>query len=589
MSTEKAKNPWRITLCGTLLFALISLVNIHSWSSSYLKQVFTVPAMRAEFAGFLDTVLKQISPADFFALLDKHKICEHVFSDTIIYKRLLAYKSKLQPTVPFYHKIKSLYDQKAVLAQQAQELLAHGQNIGQNISKNIENYVEVGSPGTYRAPLSKFLTITGKSTSVVDKKRWSDRVQSFSPFSLSSLKPYDNCVALNDYAEITQEAIASNSVDLVVCFVGLHHIPQEKLDGFIACVQRILRPGGIFLLREHNSKDSRRKALIYAAHSVYNILITGASPEAEAREYRNFQPIEYWIALLEKHGLSVDSKQLTQQGDPTLNTMLKCTKTAHLEQDKITEITHNLHYTPDYKRDLAQTYLSSPEWLNVDVAQEYGMFIEHTPFYEFPYFKSIAAYWDVFKKSWHAAAQKNGILKTTLSPYTLMNSFIGATMTLEYAAKGIISAPVRWLYSGQESSKIKVLVKDPKDQLENLDGSITLCQKYEGTSVKLIELPRSKEFLRVLLKLLETDVSLLEIAGQKQIQVKIRQKTNTRFTTIPNIPNNTLKGCVKEYDWTLPTQPDFTYSALTVEISELKNVIKQLNLAGSQILYIHDY
>ena len=558
-----------------VLICMSAGMNIPVGASVYLKRVLAVPQMRTKFAGFLDNVLKQISSDKFFALLDQTRICDRIVSDKDIYARLFEHKNIFRPSVPLYWQIKSLYDQKAELARQAEQLLGK--------DKIIEGYVEIGSPGSYWASLKKSLTMTGTCTIVVDKKRWTDSVQSFSSNTLSSLKPYDACVALNDYAEISENALASNSVDLVVCFVGLHHVPQEKLDRFIASVCRILRPGGVFLLREHNSKDSAHKALIYAAHSIYNILITQASVEAEAAEYRNFQNIQDWIELLEKHGLSVDrTQQLTQDGDPTLNTMLKCTKIACVEQDKIAQVAHAVKHMPGYKRDLIQTYLSSPEWLNVDVAQEYGMFIEHTPFYQFPYCKSIMAYWDVFKKSWQTAAQKNGALKTTLSPYTLMNLFVGATMTVEYAAKSLISAPVRWLYTGQEPSKIKLLVKDLQNQIENLDSSITVCKKYPDAGIKLVEFPRSKEFLHVLYKLLGTQVDILEIAGQQQIQVKIRYKKDKQFT-------DTLQGCTKEYDWQLPTQPDVIYAALTVQVSELKAVLQQLHARGYQVVLVHDY
>jgi SAM-dependent methyltransferase len=66
-------------------------------------------------------------------------------------------------------------------------------------------------------------------------------------------------VPLQDYEPIAQAAIADASVDLVTCYVGLHHMTAERLTPFLASVARILRPGGVFIVRDHDV-DSRRHA-----------------------------------------------------------------------------------------------------------------------------------------------------------------------------------------------------------------------------------------------------------------------------------------------------------------------------------------
>jgi 2-polyprenyl-3-methyl-5-hydroxy-6-metoxy-1,4-benzoquinol methylase len=49
--------------------------------------------------------------------------------------------------------------------------------------------------------------------------------------------------------------LADNRVDLITCFVTLHHVPQ--LDMMLAEIIRILRPGGYLILREHDCKTAR--------------------------------------------------------------------------------------------------------------------------------------------------------------------------------------------------------------------------------------------------------------------------------------------------------------------------------------------
>jgi len=35
---------------------------------------------------------------------------------------------------------------------------------------------------------------------------------------------------------------------------GLHHLPQSQILPFLAQVRRILRPGGLLIVREHNAR-----------------------------------------------------------------------------------------------------------------------------------------------------------------------------------------------------------------------------------------------------------------------------------------------------------------------------------------------
>ncbi|CAF0923881.1 unnamed protein product [Rotaria sordida] len=49
--------------------------------------------------------------------------------------------------------------------------------------------------------------------------------------------------------------LADNRVDLITCFVTLHHVPQLKL--ILSEFVRILRPSGYLIIREHNCENKR--------------------------------------------------------------------------------------------------------------------------------------------------------------------------------------------------------------------------------------------------------------------------------------------------------------------------------------------
>ena len=63
-------------------------------------------------------------------------------------------------------------------------------------------------------------------------------------------------VPLDDYAPIAATAIGDGSVDLVACYVGLHHMTAERLEPFLASVGADAAPGR----RVHRPRPRRRLA-----------------------------------------------------------------------------------------------------------------------------------------------------------------------------------------------------------------------------------------------------------------------------------------------------------------------------------------
>ena len=381
---------------------------------TYLIQTLSNSYLRTEFASFIDTVLRQISSTHFYKFIDEiQKIYPSIDNDLVLYEHILTTLPSIQPRFSFIQKLKALHAQKQELTSQIQSIIGN--------KNTFRNVLEIGAPGTYISCLQKYVNITGKIYVINEKQAHTDRFQAFSYNPFKKFSAYDHFVLLCDYEPISEQAIPSNSIDLALCFIGLHHIPQEKLDNFVASIARIMRPGGIFILRDHDTTNSNLMAITHAAHTVFNALMTQETVKTEQNEYRNFQPLDYWINLLEKHGFITSHERILQKGDPTRNTLIKFIKQAQTQDEQLQELSDSLKTESSYMRDPVQGDLSAPEWLNVDCAQEYASYINHTPFYEFPYMKSVATYWNVFKKSFHLAAQKQGALKTIISPYTLMN------------------------------------------------------------------------------------------------------------------------------------------------------------------------
>ena len=210
----------------------------------------------------------------------------------------------------------------------------------------IKNYVCMGDNGKTVLPFVKEIDISGRIWIVHDKVYPTDTLPPIEVVlergSLDSVAhdeiAYDY---VSDNAKDKLKIIETGSIDLVTMNQGLHHIPVEKLFGFLTEVKRILRPGGLFITREHDlqllpkttighSAGEREligldgKApypMLDLAHSVFNA-VTGVSIRDETEEIRAFRPISEWRVMIESLGFEDSLVYDVEDGDPTWDEMM---------------------------------------------------------------------------------------------------------------------------------------------------------------------------------------------------------------------------------------------------------------------------
>lgn len=407
---------------------------IHSLNNSVFKNIF--PTQKAEFGNFLDTIFPQVDRQKFNILIDDIMRCHQ--TDAEIYSQLKerigeAQGSIIKKTSAIF---RSISDETKAVSTQVKK--AMGQK------EAIDGYVEIGYPGRYVRALKDNLKISGTVIAINDEQRLTDYVQAGFPL------PYDRFVSLNDYQPISKDQIPSSSVDMVTCFIGLHHVPKEKLDAFIQSIRRILRPGGSFILKDHDAHNTSVKQLSSMAHSVFNAG-TGASVQEEMNEVRNFQSLNEWIALLKKHGFEQRSEPQIRENDPTKNSLVRFEKIAVTAREKALFPIKQAANIAEYERPSYQTYLTSIEWHDVAVAHEYAKCLK-TPNASFPYFEHIKQYRNIVANSIKAAQENSPGQYLPSSDYTFMNRFISTKTTLEYGIKGVKNAilkPFAFLFSSE--------------------------------------------------------------------------------------------------------------------------------------------
>ncbi|MCE2982417.1 MAG: class I SAM-dependent methyltransferase [Parachlamydia sp.] len=616
---------------------------------SLFRRVFNrVDGQRSEISNFLNHIFMQLDEKKFFTLVDSILENPQLHDDEIyasLYKKINQAKPNKIATLQ--NAIKSLNCLKKDLGDQTAQLVG---------LKEINGYIEIGYPGRMMRPLKTRIGMQGPFYAITDKECLGDYIEAGFP------RPYDQFVPLSDYDPISEKAIPDASVDLVCMYIGLHHAPIEKLDAFIASIKRVLRPGGTFILMDHDAYTSELQNLVNVVHSIFNAA-TGVEPAINNQEIRNFHSLQYWIDLLQSHDLIYYSHDpLIRQGDSTLNSLVRFDKPA---------VEPKMQLEGEYRRNQMQTYLTAPEWQNVRAAQRYAEFVENEPAYRYPYFSEIAGFWKIYGDSWQAANKHHRFSEIALSEYNLMNLFVGSTMTLEYGVKGVLAAPfalfdkashtkkrdvdsvgkerirslkdygnyiehtpfykypyftdiksywgayrkenktlasgVKGLFSGlgmtleyslkgivaapmsylygsetmKEADTTHLIVHDPENVIEVIDPTIIVLERQTDGDLKHVEIPRYMHFTKTMLKIAKNScISCMTIAGQDKIQLDVRGLKGVV---------QSYAGLKKLYEISNPTDFEYTYSALEVDVCQLCESIRALEKENVEVLFIHDY
>lgn len=264
------------------------------------------------FYRFLQNVYR-LYPEDRFHTLIK-QACTAQASDEAIYRQLQQQLPGIKPFLAdLRYALPSLAKQKREMTRQTLQILGE--------RRRFDGYVEIGTTGRYVRSLRKALDITGDVVIVNDVVPGNSPVDIVERGQLGKAGRFH----LMDYRAIPPEAVADASVDLVSCYIGLHHCPPDTLDGFVRSIVRMLRPGGVFILRDHDVTTPEMDAFVALAHTVFNAGL-GVEWKTNREELRYFAPLQRWVDFLGERGLRDTGQRLLQANDPSINTLMAFTK-----------------------------------------------------------------------------------------------------------------------------------------------------------------------------------------------------------------------------------------------------------------------
>ncbi|CAF1170364.1 unnamed protein product, partial [Didymodactylos carnosus] len=370
-----------------------------------------------------------------------------------------------------------------------------------NISEQINDIVCIGDGGRNIKRLRSLLKMKGRTYILHDQQRLGDIIERSSIFPIGTFIPF-NINAIEDVP------IPSDSIDIINLYMGLHHIPQNKLKNFLNIVKRILRPGGLFFFREHNAYK-KLIPLLDVAHSVFNV-VTNVDFEQDKHEIRAFRTIEQWRSLFRESGFEDTLLYDEQIDDPTDDTMLVFRKPIILNHDQ--------HQSQEQSIDkLIISEVKSPvspesncfrpcEWLTVRMVLLFGNYLYHTPFFYFPYIKYLSLYWSLCITETQLAMNQYGVNKALLSDGFMMNVCVGLILTIFFLQFAFFSFFLRLVVPKLKPEYEQLFVKISNEKENNFNFKNEIDERIE--QVKLLNkgyyalrVPRHRPFGEIVEKL----------------------------------------------------------------------------------------
>ena len=199
-----------------------------------------------------------------------------------------------------------------------------------------------------------------------------------------------------------------------------------------------------------------------------------------------------------------------------------------------------------------------------EVAKEYGAFIHHTPWYDFPYGEKRKGLGDVDGRSWSIRGMERSTAVWT-----------------ELAGKGVWA----WLMGagsgaayGVVDTHVHLWVRATPEQLPPVDGMSIVEDLGEGSL--LLKIPRYEPVTQALIQFANQGIEVVEIAGGKTILVQV---IAPRSWDRARLWGDVLMA------WPILTQPDNQRVTIEVPIRRLNEVLPALARDGATVEHIYDF
>lgn len=200
------------------------------------------------------------------------------------------------------------------------------------------------------------------------------------------------------------------------------------------------------------------------------------------------------------------------------------------------------------------------------VAEDYGQFLTHTPWYDFPFYQKLKDLWT-----------QTPFLST--SPFrSLERKF---ALSLEYEFKAIYGSIIHYASGGVYAPpNPEVLTKTSAIPQEILNQNMEIKVVENNPDNMVVSLPRYDKFTNSALKLLREDVQFYDLSGNKQILITTIVDKEWQYNLVDS-----------ELLFETPIYSQITKKrlAIRVPLGNLHLIIKALDEKGFSVEHLFDY
>ena len=283
-------------------------INIITKRMSEFKAIIEKPEWSDKLYRFLQVIFHLYPEDKFYHLIAS--VAREKNSDEAIYREVQRRLPEIKPFLSeLTYALPALKKQKKEMALQAMRFLAN--------KKQIDGYLEIGSTGRYISWLRKHIKIAGPIYITNDAAPDFSIQEIFERGQIPKLGRFFPL----DYASIGEQTVATASLDLVSCNIGLHHCPDQLLEAYLKSIHRVLRKGGLFIMREHDVKNEGMATFVSLVHTVFNLGLK-TTWEKDAAEYKSFRSIDDWSRFICSSGFRELGPRILQANDPSDNTLV---------------------------------------------------------------------------------------------------------------------------------------------------------------------------------------------------------------------------------------------------------------------------
>jgi ubiquinone/menaquinone biosynthesis C-methylase UbiE len=121
-----------------------------------------------------------------------------------------------------------------------------------------------------------------------------------------------------------------NHFDFITSSMVLHHLRDEKLPVAISEIYRVLKPGGTFIVREHNvhpDEQYEMTIILDFMHEMYDDVLSSDTAWRETSEYyAGYKSLKKWDIMLQKAGFTLNNFQLSFNSNTKFNPVAQYTR-----------------------------------------------------------------------------------------------------------------------------------------------------------------------------------------------------------------------------------------------------------------------